>query len=243
MKNSRTKKLHSVYVVVSKEKLKEEIKNSVGKSTILGFCGGATDRVSAVDEIVELKPEIIITETYMPFVDICSFVKKITVDPSYDPKIYALIGADDANQIELLLKNGVRHCILIPSSAENVADAVERDILMMDSELELKIFEVFKELGLTVNSAGYRYLKKMIMVGYYDLKRLNCVSKYLYPEMAEEFNTSPASVERSMRNVIEKAWANGSMEIWKKYFENPDFKPTVKEFVAEIINMLKFGPR
>lgn len=243
MKNSGIKKLHSVYVVVNKAKLKDEIKNRVNESTIIQFCGGATDRVSAIDEIVELKPEILITESYMPFVDIYSFIKKVTVEPSYNPKIYALVGEEDVNQIELLLKNGVRHCVLIPSSAENVVDAMERDILMADNELELKIFEVFKELGLSVNSAGYKYLKKMIMVGYYDLKRLNCVSKHLYPELAEEYNTSPASVERSMRNVIEKAWENGTMETWKKYFENPDFKPTVKEFAAEIINMLKFGTR
>ena len=40
----------------------------------------------------------------------------------------------------------------------------------------------------------------------------NSITKKLYPEVAEHFNTSPSKVERAIRHAIEVAWNRGKTE-------------------------------
>ena len=142
MTNEDNKKLRTVYAVVNNETFLENLKESFGQSPVFDFKGGMTERACCTDEILKIKPEVIVTEAYMPFMDIYAFIKNIS-EYEYKPKIYALTGSDNMESIDSMLKNGIRHCILMPTSSLNVVDSVETDLMMEANILEKKIVEIF----------------------------------------------------------------------------------------------------
>ena len=72
---------------------------------------------------------------------------------------------------------------------------------------------------------------------------LNNITFGLYPQLAAEFDTTAARVERAIRHLVEITWARGSIEAQECYFGNTVSaargKPTNGEFIARIANVVK----
>ena len=71
---------------------------------------------------------------------------------------------------------------------------------------------------------------------------INSITKRLYPEVAEHFDTTASKVERAIRHAIEVAWNKGKIENintlfgLKVYTSNE--KPTNGEFIALVADKL-----
>ena len=72
---------------------------------------------------------------------------------------------------------------------------------------------------------------------------MNFVTKKLYPRIAQDYETTPSRVERSIRHAIEVAWSRGNVEILHEIFGyticSERGKPTNSEFMALITDCLK----
>lgn len=67
------------------------------------------------------------------------------------------------------------------------------------------------------------------------------VTKRLYPEVAREFHTAPANVERNLRTVITVCWERGNRALLEKMTGNHLInKPTTKEFIDILAGYLDF---
>ena len=111
----------------------------------------------------------------------------------------------------------------------------------VDPEQEIR--RILLELGAPDHLVGHPYVIRAILLVISDRLYINSITFGLYPQLAVEFDTTPARVERAIRHLIEVTWARGDLDILEKYFGNTISasrgKPTNGEFIARLANVVK----
>lgn len=111
----------------------------------------------------------------------------------------------------------------------------------VDPEQEIR--RILLELGAPDHLVGHPYVIRAILLVIQDRLYINSITFGLYPQLAVEFDTTPARVERAIRHLIEVTWARGDLDILEKYFGNTVSasrgKPTNGEFIARLANVVK----
>ncbi len=109
----------------------------------------------------------------------------------------------------------------------------------MKNNKELQIAYMLKNLGISANLCGYRYLKYAIGLVMEDASLINRITKDLYPRVAQHFDTTPSRVERGCRHAIEVGWLKGNVEIENKLFGySVSVNPTNGTFIATVADYL-----
>lgn len=135
-----------VFLVEDEVTIREAIKRRLKwEENGLVLVGEASDGELAYNMIQELKPDIVITDIKMPFMDgleLSSLVKKEM--PAV--KIIILSGYDDFNYASKAIKLGVTEYLLKPISAEELLESVLRVKEMAESEQrEKKLLDTFQK--------------------------------------------------------------------------------------------------
>ena len=111
------------------------------------------------------------------------------------------------------------------------------------NELIHSLAQILLECGIPASLKGHMYVRKAILLEYYNANYRGAVYKALYPDVASYFHTTPSRVERAIRHAIEVGWSRGNIEVLEKYFghsTNPNRgKPTNSEFIATISDYLQ----
>lgn len=111
-----------------------------------------------------------------------------------------------------------------------------------ESSLEWRIADILRNIGVSANLRGYRYLKYAIQLTVENPDILNRVTKDLYPDVANHFQSDPSRVERGMRHAIDVAWLRGDVDTQQVIFGNSvnlkTGKPTNSEFIAGVAEYL-----
>ena len=114
-----------------------------------------------------------------------------------------------------------------------------------EPDLEILVTQVIHQIGVPAHIKGYQYLREAIIMTVEDMDVINAVTKVLYPEVAQKFNTTASRVERAIRHAIEVAWDRGDLETLQKYFgytvSNAKGKPTNSEFIAMIADRISLN--
>ena len=110
-------------------------------------------------------------------------------------------------------------------------------------ELEKYVTKIILGLGVPVHLGGYRYIREAILISITDMEAVNRMTKYLYPEIAEMYNTTPVKVERAIRTAIEASWARGSRGVMEEIFgyssASGQKRPTNSEFIAGVADRVR----
>ncbi len=111
----------------------------------------------------------------------------------------------------------------------------------LDPEQEIR--RILLELGAPDHLVGHPYVIRAILLVVENRVYINNITFGLYPQLAVEFDTTPARVERAIRHLIEVTWCRGDLDILEKYFGNTVSasrgKPTNGEFIARMANVVK----
>ncbi len=143
---------------------------------------------------------------------------------------------------------GIKYLMLKPFEMKDLEvklKAVVDPLLNRDDEKELKISltKLLHELGMPSHIKGYEYIREGIMLLYNDPSIIGGITKELYPEIAEKFNTSVSRVERAIRHAIEVSWNRGNLDLMEEVFgHSVDYdkaKPTNSEFIVTVADKLK----
>ena len=109
--------------------------------------------------------------------------------------------------------------------------------------LEALVTNVIHEVGVPAHIKGYQYLREAIMMVVNNIDIINQITKQLYPDIANKYNTTPSRVERAIRHAIEVAWGRGQTETVENIFgytiSAAKGKPTNSEFIAMIADKLR----
>ena len=115
----------------------------------------------------------------------------------------------------------------------------------LDPEQEIR--KILLELGAPDHLVGHPYVIRGILLVLGDQLYINHITFGLYPQLAVEFDTTPARVERAIRHLIEVTWSRGDLDVLDKYFGNTISasrgKPTNGEFIARMANVIKLRMR
>lgn len=108
---------------------------------------------------------------------------------------------------------------------------------------EQEVRKILLELGAPDHLVGHPYVIRAILLVVGDQLYINHITFGLYPQLAVEFDTTPARVERAIRHLIEVTWVRGDLDVLDKYFGNTVSasrgKPTNGEFIARLANVVK----
>lgn len=160
------------------------------------------------------------------------------------------------NQDEMIRKvseYGVRYFLLKPYDLTDLESRIlelsnfelkeNKNINLFHSGLQMSITKILHDLGVPSHIKGYQYIKEGIMLIYENPSMIGGITKELYPEIANKYNTTVSRVERAIRHAIEISWSRGDIKLMDELFgfsvSVERSKPTNSEFISTIAERIK----
>ena len=160
------------------------------------------------------------------------------------------------NQDEMIRKvseYGVRYFLLKPYDLTDLESRIlelsnfelkeNKNINLFHSGLQMSITKILHDLGVPSHIKGYQYIKEGIMLIYENPRLIGGITKELYPEIANKYNTTVSRVERAIRHAIEVSWNRGDWDLMDEIFGHSvdvdKAKPTNSEFIVTVADKLR----
>ena len=225
-------------------------------SSINGYsvCACCNDGESAIDNIVNLQPDVVILDLILPKVDgfaVLDFISKKLL--SKRPLVIVVSALTQDAFVNKALSAGANDFLAKPFSLDSLKshiDALFSGAPISTASLskskskviEEQITTVFLTIGIPAHIKGYQYLREAIKLTFEHPNYINNITKELYPAIAQKFETTPSKVERAIRHAIEIAWNRGRIESINtifgiKVYNNAD-RPTNSEFIALVADKM-----
>ncbi|ODS50999.1 MAG: two-component system, response regulator, stage 0 sporulation protein A [Halanaerobium sp. 4-GBenrich] len=206
-------------------------------------------------------PDLMILDLIMPYLDGVGVLEELNSENLIkDMKIIALSAMGHDKIMKNVFDLGVHYYIMKPFDLDKLIDRINllmnsddknSDLFLQEIESELKkgnytpyITKIIRELGIPSHIKGYRYVRYAVKLVINDMNMLSAVTKKLYPQVAEEFDSTSSRVERAIRHAIDVAWKRGNEDALEKYFSNnlsENNKPTNSQFIARIADEIMVG--
>ena len=111
------------------------------------------------------------------------------------------------------------------------------------NNIQMSITKILHELGIPSNIKGYQYIREGVGIIFEKPETIGGITKELYPELAQKFDTTVSRVERAIRHAIEVSWNRGDWKLMEEIFGNSvdidKAKPTNSEFMVTIADKLR----
>lgn len=205
-------------------------------------------------EIIEREKDnidLIILDLIMPNKDgiyVLEQLKKKNIDKN-------IIVATSYNAMEVIREvseYGVNYYVLKPFDLDDLETRIldicnknydRKSIDIKHSNLQVSITKILHELGIPSHIKGYQYIREGIGILYERPETIGGITKELYPELANKFDTTVSRVERAIRHAIEVSWNRGSWDLMEDIFGHSvdidKAKPTNSEFIVTIADKLR----
>lgn len=86
---------------------------------------------------------------------------------------------------------------------------MNKNTIITSKESKLAVHELIK-LGLTANYTGFYHAAYAIALSLSDPTILQCITKQVYPNVAQAFNTDIKCIERNIRTLTKRVWENNA---------------------------------
>lgn len=192
-------------------------------------------------------PDVVVADLSLASMDAIALMK-MTQDFCEEQPAFIITSQIDNPFIERqVMENGASYFITTPYDAENLASIIKSVIRNKCSDnctdIEIIVTEIIHSLGVPAHIKGYHYLRTAILEAAKNRSLMDCITKNLYPLVAEKYTTTSSRVERAIRHAIETAWKRGDGTVLSKYFgctiDTLRGKPTNSEFIAFISDKLR----
>ena len=118
-----------------------------------------------------------------------------------------------------------------------------KHINIKQNNLQISITKILHVLGIPSHIKGYQYIREGIGIIYSHPETIGGITKELYPELANKFDTTVSRVERAIRHAIEVSWNRGDWDLMEEIFGHSvdidKAKPTNSEFIVTIADKLR----
>ncbi|MEI6100485.1 MAG: sporulation transcription factor Spo0A [Eubacteriales bacterium] len=217
------------------------LKKLLTKLQLISDIEFAFDGKSAMDCYRSYKPDILILEPLLPNGDGFDLLEDILYD-----NVIKIITTFVSHEffIKKSLDLGVDYIFIKPLD-ENLFSKRLLEIIQLNASgekairpvySESAISELLKSVGIPVNIKGFRYLKNAIEIVTKDFSNIEKITKRLYLQVANNYNSTPSRVERDIRHAIEVAYNRGNPKLLNEIFgytiDEDKGKPTNSEFIA-----------
>ena len=168
-----------------------------------------------------------------------------------DKKVIVQTSYNASDVIRQVSDYGVNYFILKPYELVDLENRIislfdekhNKNIDMAYNNLQISITKVLHELGIPSHIKGYQYIREGISIVYSSPEKIGGITKELYPELANKFDTTVSRVERAIRHAIEVSWNRGDYYLMEEIFGHSvdidKAKPTNSEFIVTVADKLK----
>ena len=200
-----------------------------------------------LDSIKKDPPDAAVIDISTQNGDIISVMKGVK-ELGIKPPAFIITSSYDNEFIEnQVMDNGASRFLLKPYDADDLCSAINSAIGdradSLSDDMEVVVTDIIHQLGVPAHIKGYHYLRTAILHSIEDKKRLDSVTKLLYPTVASIYDTTSSRVERAIRHAIEIAWDRGNVDTLNSFFgytvDTGKGKPTNSEFIALITDKLR----
>lgn len=110
----------------------------------------------------------------------------------------------------------------------------------MQMNYENIIINTLDSFGVSRSYTGYDYVVYGLLLILEDPERMECITKTLYIDIAEHYNTTWSCVEKNMRTIVKCVWDSHNIELLEIILKksNRKKKPTNKEFLKYMYDYL-----
>lgn len=167
--------------------------------------------------------------------------KKVIVETSYNA----------SEVIRQVSEFGVSYFVLKPFELVDLEKKIldifkkkdEKSIDFYNSNLQVSISKMLHNLGIPSHIKGYQFLRDAVHLVFENPDMIGGITKELYPELAEKYNTTVSRVERAIRHAVEVSWNRGDLKLMETIFGHSvdidKAKPTNSEFIVTIADKLR----
>lgn len=216
------------------------------------------DGNKVIERIDSRHYDVVLMDVFMSGADGVEVLEHMNDSLSEKPLVMLFSTVDNSEFEEQMIKAGADYYFIKPISPSTVAKRVEnlscwrsekqqKTAMRTDTDIELVISDIMRQIGVPAHIKGYQYLRKAIMLCVEDSEMMGSITKILYPTVAKEFKTTSSRVERAIRHAIEVAWDRGDVDVLSSYFgytiQSQRGKPTNSEFIAMIADKITLALR
>ena len=241
----------NVLVVDNDEKTTDSIKKYFSSHSSINVVKTCSNGKEALDYILHFpdKFDLILMDILLPIVDGIELLDKMKHN-FISKKVIIISGYKKDLIIDRLSSYEVNYCMLKPFSMESLEKRIieiyeEEDKPNHNSSdnVLLSISNILHSLGMPSHIKGYQYIRDSILMMYDNPEMIGGITKEIYPEVADKYETTSSRVERAIRHAIEVSWTRGDYDLMEEIFGNSvDYdraKPTNSEFIATIADKLR----
>lgn len=187
--------------------------------------------------------DCIVLDLVMPNKDglyVLSKIKELDINK----QIIVSTSFNNDNIISMISNYQINYILIKPYDLEDL----ESVILNLDSKnknvsFDKSLITILHELGIPSNVKGYNYIKEGIKETYINPNSIDKITKYLYPYIANKYNTTTSRVEGAIRHAIEISFRRGNLdtiyEIFGHSIDIDKSKPTNSNFISTIAEKLR----
>ena len=215
---------------------------------VLSVASSGREGVAA---ILEHSPDVVLLDMILPGTDGFEVMSEAKRGGS-TAKFIVLSGIAGDEYASRAIKNGASHYMLKPISFLSLKNRIDEIVgvaattlpvrTVPSKMLDERITNIFIAVGIPAHIKGYQFLREAIKMAVASPDIINSITKRLYPEVAERFDTSASKVERAIRHAIEVAWNKGKIENINQIFGvkvySGNEKPTNGEFIALVADKM-----
>lgn len=243
-----------IMLVDDSEEFVAELRTFFRQSEKYEVVATAEDGIRALELLESVKPDVVVLDLVMPKMDGFSVLERM----KKGPKVIVLSALSQDTFISKAMSLGADYYMMKPCSLSNLEDRIDEVVSARpaarpetpavsarapkNKTLDEKITNIFITVGIPAHIKGYQFLREAIKMAIDNPDIINSITKKLYPEVAERFDTSPSKVERAIRHAIEVAWNRGKIENINSLFGvrvyNHNEKPTNGEFIALVADKM-----
>ena len=208
--------------------------------------GTELDGIRAVDAIIKQKPEVVLIDIMLPYIDGIGVIEKCRECMQYDqlPVFVVLTSIGTGKLIECVNHMDIDYCMMRPFKYEVLSHRIQqvakikglgqkvvqrekkisftkrdqKSVIDYDFNMKQDVTRIIRDLGIPAHIKGYQYIREGIIMAIEDVNMMNYITKLLYPSIAKKYKTTSSSVERAIRHAIEVAWSRGKVELLEEMF-------------------------
>lgn len=241
-------------VIDDNKNLVEMIKEYFKSKTTINVVYTAQDGEEGIRIINKKKDEfdIILLDLIMPNKDGIAVLEHINKN-KIDKKVIVLTSYNTQEMIRKVSELGTSYFLLKPFELSDLEEKINyvisnkiskgESIDLFNNNLQISITKTLHELGVPSHIKGYQYIREGITLVYKRPEIIGGITKELYPEIADRFDSTVSRVERAIRHAIEVSWNRGNWDLMEDIFGHSvdidKAKPTNSEFIVTIADKLR----
>lgn len=195
--------------------------------------------------------DVVLLDLIMPKKD-GMFVLERIKENNLSLNIIVVTSYNEQETIRNVSEYGVRYFVLKPFDLEELTKKIKEInntkrkneiINLQNGKEQLMITKILHDLGIPSHIKGYQYIREAVSLVYNNPALIGGITKELYPEIGNKFDTSVTRVERAIRHAIEVSWNRGDWDLMEEIFGHSvdidKAKPTNSEFIVTVADKLR----